>query len=280
MEELQQDEDEEIRALAEARLGTKSTLLQTRATTLGWMASRGPLCVYLRYCGAHTSRWSGGDDTNFQNWTNGSKINSAVVAPDGYLIAEPDLSQVECRLLNFCAGQTDKVEEFREGKDPYVGVASAFYHKIVYKPKEGDPRFEEMNTKRQLGKIVELQAGYGSGGNKIRSTVRVKSGGKIILSPAQGVEARDVYRGTHPMVTRYWKTAESMIQWLGDDSEHVNSRQWGPFKAYRGNGKRRLILPNGIQLIYDTLAYHTDPETGDRYWRLKNSQRMGQNIRR
>lgn len=63
MEEIQQDEDEEVRALAEARLGNKSSLLQTRAETLGWMTSRGngTLCVYLRYAGAHTSRWSGGD---------------------------------------------------------------------------------------------------------------------------------------------------------------------------------------------------------------------------
>jgi len=96
MEELQNDEDPEVRALTEARLGAKSTLLQTRAETLGWMASRGPLCVYLRYAGALTSRWSGGDDTNFQNWTNGSEINSAIIAPDGWLLAEPDSSQVEC----------------------------------------------------------------------------------------------------------------------------------------------------------------------------------------
>jgi DNA polymerase bacteriophage-type len=29
------------------------------------------------------------------------------------------------------------------------------------------------------------------------------------------------------------------------------------------------VLPNGIQLIYDTLEFFTDPDDGDRYWRLK-----------
>ena len=48
MRELLDDDDPRIRALAEARLGTKSTLLQTRAETLGYMAGRGPLAVYLR----------------------------------------------------------------------------------------------------------------------------------------------------------------------------------------------------------------------------------------
>jgi DNA polymerase len=263
MEELQQDEDEEVRALAEARLGTKSTLLQTRAATLGWMASRGPLCVYLRYAGAHTSRWSGGDDTNFQNWTNGSEINSAVVAPDGWLIAEPDASQIECRLLNFCAGQWDKVEEFHSGKDPYIGVASAFYKKQINK--------KDHPLERQLGKIVELQAGYQSGGNKIRSTVRVKSGGKILLTPAEGVEARDAYRDTHLAISNktdgYWQQGEQCIRRMAN----FESYDWSPFRVRcdKAAGKRRIVLPNGIELKYDTLEFFSDPDDGDRYWRLK-----------
>ena len=261
MEELQQNEDDEVRALAEARLGTKSTLLQTRAATLGWMASRGPLCVYLRYCGAHTSRWSGGDDTNFQNWTNGSEINSGVVAPDGYLIAEPDASQIECRLLNFCAGQRDKVEEFRSGADPYIGVASKFYGFPVNKKDHPD--------ERQLGKIVELQAGYQSGGNKIRATVRIKSGGKILLTPAEGVQARDAYRNTHPAVVEYWKYAGYLLDLMGSGN-NVDMR-WGPFQVVCDIQKKtkRIVLPNGIELKYDTLDYYADHESGDTYWRIK-----------
>lgn len=199
-------------------------------------------------------------NSNFQNWTNGSEINSAIVAPDGWLIGEPDCSQIEARLLNFCAGQWDKVEEFRSGADPYVGVASAFYKKPINKKDHPD--------ERQLGKIVELQAGYGSGGNKIRSTVRVKSGGKILLSPAEGVQARDAYRSTHTAVTAYWKYAEHVLGLMA--SNNLDMR-WGPFKVVCdiAAGTKRIVLPNGIQLIYDTLNYYSDPETGDRFWRLK-----------
>lgn len=259
MEELQQNEDDEVRTLAEARLGAKSTLLQTRAATLGWMASRGPLAVYLRYAGALTSRWSGGDDTNFQNWTNGSEINNGVVAPAGWLLAEPDASQIECRLLNFCAGQWDKVEEFRQGLDPYISVASAFYKKPINKT--------DHPMERQLGKIVELQAGYMSGGNKIRATVRIKSGGKILLTPAQGVEARDAYRNTHSAVVAYWNAADLVIKRMAN----WESFDWGPFRIRCDpNAKtRRVVLPNGIQIVYDTLEFFTNPEDGDRYWRLK-----------
>lgn len=266
MEELLVDEDEEIRSLAEGRLGIKSTLLQTRAETVGWMASRGPVCVYLRYCGAHTSRWSGGDRSNFQNWTNGSEINSALVSPDGYLLGEPDASQIECRLLNYVAGQEDKVDDFRLGRDPYVGVASAFYGEQVYKPKTGDPRYEEMNNRRQLGKVVELQAGYGSGGPKIAHTIRVKSKGVIRLDEAGGMRARDAYRDTHPMVVQLWRFAENVLKQM-----HVwVSFDWGPMRVQcdMERGTRRIILPNGLHLIYDTLEWYRNDE-GDEYWRLK-----------
>lgn len=71
LRDLLEHDNEHIRLLAEARVGAKSTLMQTRAETLGSMSQRGggSLPVYLRYCGAHTSRWSGGDgcltrDTN------------------------------------------------------------------------------------------------------------------------------------------------------------------------------------------------------------------------
>jgi len=61
MQDLLESGDERVRTLAEARLGVKSTMLQTRAETMGFAAQRGPMPVYLRYCGAHTTRWSGGD---------------------------------------------------------------------------------------------------------------------------------------------------------------------------------------------------------------------------
>lgn len=61
MRGLLEHDNERVRTLAEARLGEKSTLLQTRAETLGWMARRGPMPVYLKMYGAHTTRWSGGD---------------------------------------------------------------------------------------------------------------------------------------------------------------------------------------------------------------------------
>lgn len=101
MRGLADSEDERLRTLVEARLGEKSTILQTRAAKIATMSQRGPLCFYLNYAGAHTTRWSGGDGMNWQNLKRGSPekpsfLRKSIMAPEGYLIASPDLSQIEC----------------------------------------------------------------------------------------------------------------------------------------------------------------------------------------
>jgi len=262
MQELLEDDDDRIRGLAEARLGAKSTLLQTRAETFGFMASRGPLCFYLKMYAAHTTRWGGGDKSNVQNLKKSDpdfptddeslKLTDAIEPPEGYYLAKPDESQVEARLLNFLAGQDDKVEDFRQGRDPYVAVASQFYGYPVNK--------KDHPVERQVGKVLELQAGFGSGAEKIRATLRTKA--KIFITPEEGIKARDAYRDTHPAVVQYWKAGGRIISRLagGPDME------WGPMLIR----DHRIWLPNGCPLIYDTLEFYADPENGDKYWRLRS----------
>ncbi len=270
MKDLLEDDDEEVRALAEVRLGVKSNILQTRAETLGWMTRRGPLAVYLRIYGARTTRPAGGDGSNFLNFKkidpdmpvdlSNASVKQAMAAPSGYLLAEIDNSQIQCRLVNFIAGQDDVIARFRNGEDPYVNVASQFYGYPVNK--------KDHPTQRQAGKVIELQAGFGSGGEKIRATLRNKA--KIIITPAEGVAARDAYRDTHPAVVDLWKQGGRMIARLagGDPCD------WGPVHIR----DKRMWLPNGCPLIYDTLEYHR-PEGEEReiasdfdrdgYWRVK-----------
>lgn len=254
MNELLEDENDRIRTLAEARLGVKSTLLQTRSETYGWMAKRGNLCIYLNYAGSHTSRFSGGDKSNFQNGV--PELNAAILPPEGYILIKPDASQIECRLLNFISGQTDVVEAFREGRDVYAEKASAFYGRTI--TKTTDP------IERQIFKVVELQAGYGSGAKKIQTSIRVKSaqaGFDITVSDEQGELLKNNYRTQHPFVMGYWKQAENVLARIS----YNETFEWGPYKIHN----KRIWLPNGIPLIYESLNWHVDDETGDRFWRRK-----------
>ena len=140
-EVLLEHPDDRIRTLGEARLGIRSTIEQTRAARIADMADRGALPVYLAYSGAHTKRWAGGDKVNWQNFKRGSRIRTSIRAPVEHLIVKADKSQVECRFLNYLAGQRDVIDRFRKQEDPYVAIASAAYGETIYKAKADDPRY-------------------------------------------------------------------------------------------------------------------------------------------
>ena len=63
---LQSDNDTLV-TLVEARLGVKSTIKESRAQRFMGIASRGAFPIYLKYYGAHTGRYGGGDKVNPQN---------------------------------------------------------------------------------------------------------------------------------------------------------------------------------------------------------------------
>lgn len=267
MQELADDEDDDVRALVEARLSIKSTLQQTRSERIGYMASRGPLCIYIHGFGAHTNRDSGGDKLNWQNVTRKSRLHKAVRAPAGQKQIKVDKSQIECRLLNAFAGQWDVLERFRNKEDPYTGIASQFYGHEVYKPEKGDPRFEEMETKRGTGKQLELSCGYGAGGPTIVHTARKGTyGPPVYLTADEGERAKVLYRDTHQNVVQLWRDAGRMISAIGGTDRPV---QWGCVEV-RSN---EIILPNGAKLRYPELEYHneaTDENPRDGNWRYRS----------
>ncbi len=228
---LREHDNERVRALAEARLAEKSTLLQTRAATLGWVASRGPAPVYLFYSGAGTLRPSGGDGCNWLNFKRGSSIRRAVKAPNGFYLAPVDASQIECRVLHYLAGGADDpvIQKFRNNEDPYVNLAAHFYKEEVYKPKPDDPRYAEMTAKRGLGKQGRLMCGYGSSGKLFKATAASGTyGPRVDMSIEVANQWIDTYRSTNPSVcargTGYWAQCERMLSRLaGGDPV-----QWGP----------------------------------------------------
>jgi DNA polymerase len=253
MQGLLEHDDETVRSLAEARLGIKSTLDQTRAERLGFMATRGPMPVYLSYCAAHTTRWGGGDKVNWQNLKRGSDLRKGCRAPAGHKAVKADKGQIECRILNFVAEQWNVIEMFRSGADPYVGIASQFYGREITK---ADP------AERGVGKQLELSCGYGAGGPTIvRTAKRGTYGPPVHLSESEGLSARDLYRSTHPGVVNYWKQAGRIISGLAGTNTRI---PWGPLIVETGK-----ISLQGIPIWYPELHYHRDEE-GEEYWRYKS----------
>jgi len=267
---LLEHDNPRVRALAEARLDEKSTLLQTRAATLGWVASRGSAPVYLFYSGAGTLRPSGGDGCNWLNFKRGSAIRKAVKAPPGFYLAPVDASQIECRVLHYLAGGADDpvIQKFRNNEDPYVDLASHFYQEEVYKPKPDDPRYDEMTAKRGLGKQGRLMCGYGSSGKMFKATAASgQYGPRVDMTIEVANQWVDTYRSTNPQIcargTGYWAQCERLLARLAGGPP----MDFGPLHIENGR-----IYIQGAPMLYNTIEYHTpepDEEDAKTGWRVK-----------
>jgi DNA polymerase I-like protein with 3'-5' exonuclease and polymerase domains len=236
--ELLEHEDERISTLCEARLSAKSTIGETRADRLIGMSERGNLPIYLKYFGAHTGRWSGGDKLNFQNFPRGGELRKSLLAPDGFVLCVVDSSQIECRMLNWLAGEEWVLAAFREGRDLYSETASVFYRRGITKADKQE---------RFLGKTLELGAGYGIGWKKLQSQLKLN---KLFLGDEEAKSAINVYRTTHTDVVKLWKLGDILLKEL----YHHSATSFG-FLNVDG---RRIVLPNGIRLDYSNIAMSDD----------------------
>ena len=144
-------------ALPISRLGTKSTLEETRTERFINISKRGRMPVPLRYYAAHTGRWGGDDKLNLQNLPRKSLLKEAIIAPEGYTLIDADSSQIEARIVAWLSGQDDLVKAFERKEDVYKIMASAIYQK-------GESEID--SQERFVGKTTILGAGYGMGSKK------------------------------------------------------------------------------------------------------------------
>jgi DNA polymerase len=169
MQELIEDDDEQVRFLAEARIGIKSNLVLTRAQRYHDCAARGVMPVYIKYGAAHTWRMGGGDSMNWQNLSGVnakrpemSVLNESIQAPAGHKLVRCDSGQGEARLVAYQAGQADLLADFAAGVDVYSGCASDVYGRPVDRKNVPGDHFAG-----QLGKICILGMGFGMGWYKL-----------------------------------------------------------------------------------------------------------------
>lgn len=227
--DLQGHDDPIIQQLCAVRLGTKSTLEESRIERFIGIGARnrGSLPVPLRYYGAHTGRWSGLDSVNFQNLPSRDKakktLKYAIVAPEGHTIINCDSSQIEARVLAWVAKQNDLVEQFRKGEDVYSTFASKIYKR---------PITRDNLAERFVGKTCILGLGYGTGAEKLRQTLKL-GGADLTLEKCE--EIVKLYRSENNKIVEYWG----------------NFERWMRIKMTKKDYK--VDLPNGLNLVYPNL---------------------------
>jgi DNA polymerase len=203
---LAEHPDERVQALVAARLGTKSTLEETRTQRFIDIAKRGKMPVPLRYYAAHTGRWGGDDKLNLQNLPSRGKdkntLKTAICPPQGYVMIDADSAQIEARIIAWLSGQKDLVVAFEEGRDVYKIMAGKIYSKST------DDVSEE---ERFVGKTTILGAGYGMGAVKFQMQLST-FGVYIPLDFCKKI--LNTYREEFGHIPRLWDQAGSCIELL------------------------------------------------------------------
>lgn len=164
MQELLEHEDENIRWIAEARVGIKSTINETRAERFLSTGRRGKFPVYLRYAAAHTFRFGGGDRTNMQNLVRGGALRGSLLAPKGKKVVAVDSGQIEARVLAWLAGHENLIEIFASGKDIYNEFGAEVFGRPI--DRKNDP---EDKIPGHISKAMVLGLGYSLGWFKFAS---------------------------------------------------------------------------------------------------------------
>ena len=233
-----------VQAIVAARLGVKSTLEETRTARFIGISDRGPMPVPLRYYAAHTGRWGGDDKLNLQNLPRNSSLKNAILAPTGYVFMDSDSSQIEARTLAWLAGQEDLVAAFDRGEDVYCIMASAIYGRTITK---ADTR------ERFVGKTTILGCGYGMGAAKFMAQLKTFG---VVITLVEAQKIIDVYRKTYPKITALWREASNILSAIMGNQSTTLGRN----KVLKVDGRKGVLLPNGLYLKYPNLRKRQDDD--------------------
>jgi len=259
--ELSEHEDIFIQELCAVRLGTKSTIEESRLERFIGIGARnkGYLPIPLKYYGAHTGRWSGMDSINAQNLPSRDKkkkaLKNSIVAEDGYVVINCDSSQIEARVLAWLAGQDDVTEQFANQEDVYSIFASKIYDKTITK---ANP------IERFVGKTCILGLGFGTGAVKLQHTLKTQPpGADLPLEECESIVK--LYRETNDKIISLWKDGDRVLKDLVDwEYTDFAGNRVSRTPYYYGENECLLItekgirLPNGLYIQYPNLHLYTE----------------------
>ena len=258
---LAEHENPQVQALVAARLGTKSTLEETRTQRFIDIAKRGLLPVPVRYYAAHTGRWGGDDKINLQNLpsrgVDGKKLKRSIIAPEGHTLIDADSSQIEARVLAWLAEQDDLTAAFRAGDDVYVKMSSRIY---------GVQESDVTKDQRFVGKTTILGAGYGMGAVKFQAQLK-NFGFDMDIEEARRVIK--IYREANWKINKLWRDAQQVLVALSRKDEASLGLD-GVLKVVPK--ENAIQLPSGLLLRYDDLGFDTTERGAEFHYKVRRGR--------
>lgn len=276
---LKEELPEGVRELLEVRQQAAATSPAKYKVLINATSTDGRLRGILQFCGAiRTARWAGrlvqgqnlprptlsaeiidlgieamkrdSEDLIFDNVMElcSSAIRGAFVAPKGHKLVIADLSNIEGRVLAWLAGETWKINAFKDfdagvGPDLYVAAYSKSFgvavEQVLENKKTGD------GSMRQIGKVQELALGF-QGGVGAFSTMAALYNVNLPEDEVLGIVK--AWRAAHANTVRFWYDLERAAKAAIQNEGHI-------FRvrdiAVRKDGLwLRVRLPSGRYLCY------------------------------
>ena len=272
---MQTDKDPLVGAAARARLGVKSTILETRMASFLEVsrACQGKMPIFLNYYAATTGRWGGGGGLNQQNMMRiprdkqgniiekpSNALRLSLRAPKGYKVVVADLAGIELRVNHFLWQATSSVALYRAdpvNADLYKDFASKLYNVEVS---------EVTKEQRQIGKISHLGLGFGAGPVTFKKVAKLMGG--VDLSDEESYNIVQRWRSEYSDIKRGWRRCSDALF-------HILNKEYGVQIDPAGlivTHEEGLKTPVGM-IRYPHLEYVQDEST---FWygEGRNRQRI------
>jgi len=261
---LQEHEDFEVAAAASARLGVKSTILESRIEQFlrCGRAIGGRMPIALNYYGADTTgRFSGTMKMNQQNLPRvnpkspkpSDALRKCLLAPKGKKVVVADLSGIELRVNHFLWKEPDSMKLFQadpEKADLYKDFASKLYKK---------PWDEVTKAERQVGKVAHLGLGFGAGPATFQKVARLMGGVDLNLEESEEIVSK--WRNEYGRIASGWRTCHDALPNIHYNHYNIDIDPWGLCKTAEGGIKTPLGM-----IRYPDLRQEINEEAGRTEW--------------
>lgn len=271
---LQEHADEVVSAAARARLGVKSTLLESRISQflkVGKYTSN-KMPVFLNYYAAVTGRWGGSGSLNQQNMPriprdkDGNIIDKptnalrmCLRAPEGEKIVVCDLSGIELRVNHFLWKVPSSMALYEA--DP---VKADLYKDFASKLYEVDVS-NVTKDQRQVGKVAHLGLGFGSGAVTFQKVAKLMGGVSITLEESQDIVAK--WRSAYREIKEGWRQCGYALAHIVNGEYDQPIDPWGLCRT----------MPDGIKTPVGAIRYpglHVEDDGAFWYGEGRNRTRL------
>ena len=163
-------------------------------------------------------------------------IRTAFIPSKGHKFIVSDFSAIEARVIAWHAGETWRLNAFKNGEDIYCASASQMFHVPVVK--------HGVNGElRPKGKIAELALGYGGSVGALKAMGAIEMG----LKEDELKPLVESWRVANPNITKFWWDVDKAV------IKAIENKTTVKFKnlefAYLG-GTLFITLPSGRRLAY------------------------------